>query len=966
MAIIFGNKYEINSSGTKNLCSTKLDSSKFIVAYSSDESASSGLPSGSYFPGRVRVGTLSNPTEIFFDDEIIFEDHVSHAIDISALNSSGIILSYEYVDDIYPYSHNIVRLGTVSGTDVTFGSGIEFNAPGSGFEVVGTMPISPSSFIVFFHNIYYSPFHGNIWVSAAKIGEISGSTITFGNAHEFVDDHTTTSFFLDATLLSPSSFVLAHSNHPSNVDNMLCLCTISGTTISSICDIENNYYPKAAGAISLASLDESRFIIAHYNQIPAINNSIRIGTIDGSTITLEEPLIFTTSNDDNVVSCSVSVLPGTDSSHTIISYAYNKFIGPPYRYVCYANSKIATIDGTSIILSNEYEFDEIEETSHIYGPTQTTFDTNNFALCYVPFNQTLSGICVAGFTQLPAYGQVDLFLQTWKQDYTTHYVEEWRKFNLPTSGSWVDLDLSDYIPSDLTGASIVAHMLISNTKHYASWSGGVRTPGSQLERCFYILQSGTFDAQDGENCCTLHVQTSGGKIECFAENAEDLDFYLIGYWLGPQYTETMGRLEWDTDLGDTSFGPAHLSSFGVPGDVFAEVMIEHKYANGSWVGVREVGSTNERKLKCNAGQGALEQSASFATTCVKTSGVSGTIELARQYNDSKWSYILPVGYWSVPPGDYTELFIPNGANPINDAVWETVEVSGVPSGAVADVMLGHRDLNDALICGIKTSGNQLERKFNLCGVDALTDYGRSNCNMLVNTHSGVVAYSEQASTPRDDFTIMGYWSGMAAYPNPINNNITLFMESLSSIKISGDLFIHGGNSLNNTQNLFIWGNIGGDYIYSGKDLFIYGRDSFDDTHNLFILGDTGIDSIILSSDLFIGGQELLPSIRTIDHLIRMADHNPQLIGAFDVSVTSVNIEIWNIGDGQNLLVPIVNSGCYAIGNTGRWGWSTEYLPFVGYRKYHYYFRMTSNTGDKQYGEFLIRVPENNLFQIGGK
>lgn len=103
-------------------------------------------------------------------------------------------------------------------------------------------------------------------------------------------------------------------------------------------------------------------------------------------------------------------------------------------------------------------------------------------------------------------------------------------------------------------------------------------------------------------------------------------------------------------------------------------------------------------------------------------------------------------------------------------------------------------------------------------------------------------------------------------------------------------------------------------------------------------------------------------IRTINHLVKLADHDPQLISIFDTTPSEVNIEVWDIVDGQNIQIDIPNSGCYHIGDTDAWGWSTEYLGFTGEtQKYHYYFMMISDLNEKQFGEFLINVPEGGLW-----
>lgn len=111
-------------------------------------------------------------------------------------------------------------------------------------------------------------------------------------------------------------------------------------------------------------------------------------------------------------------------------------------------------------------------------------------------------------------------------------------------------------------------------------------------------------------------------------------------------------------------------------------------------------------------------------------------------------------------------------------------------------------------------------------------------------------------------------------------------------------------------------------------------------------------------DYEIGSVEVGVPLRIIHRLVKTGDYNPQLVSSFNNASISVNIEVWDIVNGQNTKVIIANSGCYTIDNTNRWGWSTENLPFTqGHKRYNYYFRMTSDIGEEQYGEFFIAVPE---------
>ncbi|KKN70851.1 hypothetical protein LCGC14_0426340 [marine sediment metagenome] len=179
----------------------------------------------------------------------------------------------------------------------------------------------------------------------------------------------------------------------------------------------------------------------------------------------------------------------------------------------------------------------------------------------------------------------------------------------------------------------------------------------------------------------------------------------------------------------------------------------------------------------------------------------------------------------------------------------------------------------------------------------------------------------------------------------------------TSISFSGSLFIEGlVNSHSGSIDLFTVGPLQS----SGSiDLFITGPypTGFSGSTDLFI---SSLSQSSGSINLFITSFEAESGIplRIINRLTKTGDYDPQLVGIFTTSPSGVNIEVWDTVDGQNTQVTIANSGCYAIGNTGRWAWSTANLPFTNeHKKYQYYFRMTSNTDEKQYGEFFITVPE---------
>jgi len=164
------------------------------------------------------------------------------------------------------------------------------------------------------------------------------------------------------------------------------------------------------------------------------------------------------------------------------------------------------------------------------------------------------------------------------------------------------------------------------------------------------------------------------------------------------------------------------------------------------------------------------------------------------------------------------------------------------------------------------------------------------------------------------------------------------------------------------DDTIMWTNIN----LTSDDLqqFCHGASGYIDYMTLFMQG-THL-SASSDIDLFVSGYVLPPSGAsgvydfTIENLFKTMDYNPQIIGKLDCPASgSVYIEVWYCTDGNNDIVEIINSGCYPIGNTGRWGWSTAYLPEPWPSlKPQYYYRMTASNTNTFEGQFFMNTNMN--------
>lgn len=100
-------------------------------------------------------------------------------------------------------NHGAVRIGTVSGSDITFGAESLFLTPGTSTLDVSVAFMSPTAFAVSYEDA------GSTVAAFSKVGTVSGTDATFGSAAEFRASGATGSPQATAGM-SASSFVVVY------------------------------------------------------------------------------------------------------------------------------------------------------------------------------------------------------------------------------------------------------------------------------------------------------------------------------------------------------------------------------------------------------------------------------------------------------------------------------------------------------------------------------------------------------------------------------------------------------------------------------------------------------------------------------------------------------------------------------------------------------------------------------------
>lgn len=249
----------------------------------------------------------------------------------------------------------------------------------------------------------------------------------------------------------------------------------------------------------------------------------------------------------------------------------------------------------------------------------------------------------------------------------------------------------------------------------------------------------------------------------------------------------------------------------------------------------------------------------------------------------------------------------------------------------------YAESGNCFTCGCETINNDIDLLI------ATLDSNSSGINLFMDGHESFSASGESfiighelCQSPLDLFTLF------LKVPEPCSESVNLFTFHSEEHSASGECFTTGHETVYDNIDLTIYHS---EPHIASCDLFGLGHEPYNASGNLFIYSASF-------------AEEPEPEIRIINKLTIVGDYHPQIISSLSIFASSANIIVWNLTDGLNNIIDISNSGCYRIGDTRYWGWSSEYLPSMSGRSpAHYYYQMITDTSEISFGEFLLYTPE---------
>ena len=273
--VTYGTPVEFNSGNTQHVGVTyDTTNNKVVVAFQD---------SGDSQKGKAIVGTVSG-NSISFGSETQFESGNTQQTSVVYDDSNDkIVITYQDAGDS-SYGKSVV--GTVSGTSISFGSIVEWNSATTAY-ITSTFDSTNNKVVV----AYSDPYGTGAFM---KVGTVSGTSISFGSAVQY---NASEGQFTNGTPMiyvpSIDKVLIAYRDTGNSNYGTIIAGTVSGNSISfgseTVFENSNIYDP------SLAYNTQTNSIVVAYRD--AGDNDYckySVGTISGTTITMGTPVTAST------------------------------------------------------------------------------------------------------------------------------------------------------------------------------------------------------------------------------------------------------------------------------------------------------------------------------------------------------------------------------------------------------------------------------------------------------------------------------------------------------------------------------------------------------------------------------------------------------------------------------------------------------------------------------------------------
>ena len=213
--VSWGSRYVFNTGTTTNHTTASYDlntANKFVVAYRDGSNSNYG----SATVGTVSGTAISFGTEAVYQSEAITEGSIGYVPD----TADKFVIAFK---NATTSTGGQAKVGTVSGTSITFGSGAVFNAGRSPYVSMSFDPNAPSKFIVGYQDDSDSSY------GKVAVGTVSGTSIAFSSEYTF-NTGTTTEVSSSFDPNTAGKFIVAYRDQGNSNQGTAIVGVVGSTT----------------------------------------------------------------------------------------------------------------------------------------------------------------------------------------------------------------------------------------------------------------------------------------------------------------------------------------------------------------------------------------------------------------------------------------------------------------------------------------------------------------------------------------------------------------------------------------------------------------------------------------------------------------------------------------------------------------------------------------------------------------
>ena len=308
--ISFGTPVVFNSGSTVyQVAEYDATNSKVVIAY---------VDYGNSDQGTAIVGTV-NPTDnsIEFGSEFLFNSATTHDIGLAYDSANGkIIVAY---DDASNYGYGKAKVGEVSGTNITFGSEVTFSGVGSNANdfIDAVYDSTNQRVVITFRD------HSNSYKATAIVGEVSGTSISFGAKNAFGGLETIDGTYYGAPGLQvKTAYDSDNGKVVVSYNEIIKVGTVNAgnNTIAFGSGVVNTAPSSDAGRGNIIYDSDAQKIIITYRDYGNSNyGTIVTGSVSGTSITLDTPIVFESSE----INDATALVYDSSNRKTVAAYRHS-------------------------------------------------------------------------------------------------------------------------------------------------------------------------------------------------------------------------------------------------------------------------------------------------------------------------------------------------------------------------------------------------------------------------------------------------------------------------------------------------------------------------------------------------------------------------------------------------------------------------------------------------------------------